>query len=118
MICPQCRSSECYRLHRGGVFDFTFMLVGLKQWRCHTCDRRFYGRLVAYSFTCYAHCPCCGNLNVDHISRERVDKGTLKALKRWLGVPAYRCDPCRERFFSTLPHRRIVPSIRLPERAS
>jgi len=25
--------------------------------------------------------------------------------------PAYRCDPCREKFFSVLPFRRILPAM-------
>jgi len=66
---------------------------------------------VAVAFLGYAHCPRCGNFALDRISRDRVEKGTLVALKRFLGFPAYRCAPCRERFFSTLPYRRIVPSM-------
>ena len=31
------------------------------------------------------------------------------ALKRLLGFHAYRCDPCRERFFSILKFHPIVP---------
>jgi hypothetical protein len=38
----------------------------------------------------------------------------LISLKRFLGFPAYRCSPCRERFFSALPYRRIVPSMASP----
>ena len=30
-------------------------------------------------------------------------------VKRLLRFPAYRCDPCRERFFSILKLSRIVP---------
>jgi hypothetical protein len=37
--------------------------------------------------------------------------GTLVFLKRLLGFPAYRCDPCRQKFFSLLPYRKIVPSM-------
>jgi hypothetical protein len=62
------------------------------------------------AFTRFAHCPRCGNFDLEHISRDRVDNGTLITAKRWLRFPAYRCDPCRERFFSVLPLRRIVPS--------
>jgi hypothetical protein len=39
-----------------------------------------------------------------------VDEGALLSMKRLLQFPAYRCDPCRERFFSVRPFRRIVPS--------
>lgn len=109
MICPQCRSTDCFRSHRDGVIDFVSTFAGLRPWRCHTCDRRFYSWRVAFSFSCYAHCSLCGNFDLEYISRERVEQGTLMTLKRWLGVPAYRCDPCRKRFFSVLPFRRILP---------
>lgn len=62
-------------------------------------------------FARYAHCPRCGNFDLEHISRDRVERGALNALERFLGFPAYRCDPCRQKFFSLLPFRRIVPSM-------
>jgi transposase-like protein len=110
MICPQCRSTDCFRSHRGGLRDFLGTVAGLKPWRCHTCDYRFYAWKVAFVFSLYAHCPQCGNFDLELISRERVDHGTSLTFKRWFGFPAYRCDPCRQRFFSALPHRRIRPS--------
>jgi hypothetical protein len=110
MICPQCRSGDCYRSHRDGVFDFLLTAIGLRPWRCYTCDRRFYARLVALSFSRYAHCRKCGNFDLEHIAQDRVERGTLVSLKCFLGFPAYRCDPCRQRFFSVLPFRRILPS--------
>jgi hypothetical protein len=97
MICPQCRSDNCYRSHRDGIFDFVLTAVGLRPWRCHSCERRFHAWRVA--------------ANLEHISRERVEDGTLIFVKRWLRFPAYRCDPCRHRFFSVLQFRRIVPSF-------
>lgn len=111
MICPQCRSADCFRSHRAGVFDFLATLAALRPWRCQTCDFRFYGRSVAISFVHYAHCPRCGNFDLQRISRDRVERGTLLFLKRLLGFPAYRCDPCRQKFFSVLPFRRILPSM-------
>jgi hypothetical protein len=114
MICPQCRSANCFRSHRSGATDFLHKLVGRKPWRCHSCELRFHARRVAIPFSRYAHCPRCGNFDLDRIARDRVEEGTLIFLKRWLKVPAYRCDPCRQRFFSILPYRRIVPST-VPE---
>jgi hypothetical protein len=110
MICPQCRSADCFRSHRDGVADFVTTFAGLRPWRCHTCDYRFYSWRVALIFSYYAHCAKCGNFDLEYISRERVEQGTLMTLKRWLGIPAYRCDACRRRFFSVLPFRRILPS--------
>jgi hypothetical protein len=66
--------------------------------------------VVAVSFSGYAHCPRCGNFDLEHIAADRVDKGMMLTLKRWLAFPAYRCDPCRQRFFSALPFRRILPA--------
>jgi ribosomal protein L32 len=110
MLCPQCRSAECLRSHRAGMVDFLFTLIGSRPWRCKTCERRFYASHVALSYAHLAHCPRCGNFDLDHISRDRVEKGTLLFAKRLLRFPAYRCDPCRERFFSALPFRRIRSS--------
>jgi ssDNA-binding Zn-finger/Zn-ribbon topoisomerase 1 len=111
MICPQCRSANCFRSHRDSVLDYSLTVTGLRPWRCHTCDNRFYAWKVATAFQRFAHCPKCGNFDLEHISRERVDGGTFLGLKRWLRFPAYRCDPCRERFFSVRLFRRIRPSM-------
>jgi hypothetical protein len=111
MICPQCRSADCFRSRRSGLFDFLASVTPLRPWRCQACDLRFYAKNVALPFAHYAHCPKCGNFDLQHIARARVEKGTLIFLKRLVGFPAYRCDPCREKFFSLLPFRRILPSM-------
>ena len=85
MICPQCRSGLCLRSRRGGFSDFVGTLVGLRPWRCQTCDNRFYARRVAIPFSRYAHCPRCGNFDLDRISKDRVEDGTLLIVKRLLG---------------------------------
>jgi predicted RNA-binding Zn-ribbon protein involved in translation (DUF1610 family) len=99
------------RSHRGGVADFFGTLMGLRPWRCQACEQRFYAWTVAVRFVRYVHCPRCGNFDLEHIASDRVEQGTLTTLKRFLGFPAYRCDPCRQKFFSILPHRRILPSM-------
>ncbi len=114
MICPQCRSANCFRSHRGGISDFIGTLAGLRPWRCRSCDRRFHAWRVALSFSRYAHCPKCGNFELKAVSRKHVEMGTLIFLKRLLDFPAYRCVPCRETFFSVRPFHRILPSMRIP----
>jgi hypothetical protein len=116
MICPQCRSADCLRSRRGGASDLFATAVGLRPWRCRTCDKRFYGRRVAVPFARFAHCPRCGNFDLQRMPRNRVDRGMLLFAKRFLGFPGYRCDPCRLRFFSILPPRRIVPSTIVSQR--
>ena len=110
MICPQCRSVECFRSHRAGFGDFLFTLAGCRPWRCRSCELRFYAWGVALRHVYLAHCPKCGNFDLERISRDRVDHGTLRFAKRMLQFPAYRCDPCRERFFSIRAFRRVIPS--------
>jgi predicted RNA-binding Zn-ribbon protein involved in translation (DUF1610 family) len=90
--------------------------AGLRPWHCHSCDKRFYAARVAWPFLRFAHCPRCGNFDLERLPRNRVEHGTMLLVKRFFGVPAYRCDPCRLRFFSTLPPRRILSSTILPER--
>jgi hypothetical protein len=109
MICPRCQSEACRRSRRRGVGDLFFTLFGLRPWRCRTCEARFYAWKVPVSYVRYAHCPKCGNFDLQRISRERVDEGSFLALQRILGFSAYRCDPCRTRFFSVLTFHRIVP---------
>ncbi len=111
MICPQCRSADCSRSRRSGVLDYLLSVAGIKPWRCLTCERRFYAGKVAVSFSRYAHCPRCGNFDLQQIARIHVERGTLVFLKRFLGFPAYRCDVCRERFFSILRYHPILPSL-------
>ncbi len=57
----------------------------------------------------YAHCEKCGNLDLQRISRSYVTEGNFVWLGRLLHFPAYRCDPCRYRFFSLRAYHRIAP---------
>ena len=109
LICPRCQSSRCNRSHRRGAVDFALTALSLRPWRCRACEHRFFARIVPLTFSLYAHCPRCGNFDLQEIARNKVDSGSVVCLKRWLLVPAYRCAPCRERFFSIRPHRRILP---------
>jgi len=81
----------------------------LRPWRCHACNTRFYAWLVPASLIWYAHCPRCGLYHLERISARHVAHGPLRRIKRMLGFSAYRCDPCRERFFSIRPYREILP---------
>jgi hypothetical protein len=116
MICPQCRSGDCFRSRRRGAADLLATVVRLRPWRCRTCDKRFYAGCVAWPFLRFAHCPRCGNFDLERLPRNRVDRGMLLFAKRFLGFPAFRCAPCRLRFFSIFPPRRIVPSTMLSQR--
>jgi len=50
----------------------------------------------------HAHCPICGNIDVKRISPEHVDT-PLASLWGFIRIPAYRCEPCRHKYFSILP---------------
>ena len=47
-------------------------------------------------------------MDLQRISREH-GAGTFAWLFRLLNFPTYRCAPCRNRFFSILSYRHIVP---------
>ena len=108
LICPSCQSDSCRRSKRRGIWDYIVGVTGLRPWRCRACEARFYAWVVPISYAAFVHCPQCGNLDVQRISREHVSGG-FAWLKRLLHFPAYRCDPCRHRFFSLRQHRRILP---------
>jgi len=53
----------------------------------------------------HAHCGICGNLDLKRIAPEHVT-GLSAGMWRLLRLPAFRCDPCRHKFFSVRPHYR------------
>jgi len=57
-----------------------------------------------------AHCPICGNQELKRISPEYVDS-PLSFMGRLLHIPAYRCEPCRHKYFSIRPHRRASSEV-------
>jgi C4-type Zn-finger protein len=50
----------------------------------------------------HAHCPICGNAALKRISAEYVDSLTAFVWRN-LHIPAFRCEPCRHKYFSILP---------------
>ena len=108
MICPRCRSGRCRRSRRRNWKDYAISVTGLRPWRCRSCELRFLAWSVALPFVGSAHCRRCGNLDLQRVSRDHVN-GWHAGLFRLARVPAFRCSPCRHRFFSVLPHRRIRP---------
>jgi hypothetical protein len=82
-------------------------LTGVRPWRCRLCELRFYAWAVPVNYQKYVHCGRCGNLDLQRISGEHVTEGPFRWLQRLLRLPAYRCEPCRYRFFSLRLYRRI-----------
>jgi len=76
--------------------------MGVYPWRCQNCHVRYHARLMPLSHSFYAHCPVCGNLDLKRISPEYVNSMSA-FLWRLLRIPAFRCDPCRYKYFSILP---------------
>gem|GEM_PF-703548 len=109
LLCPQCHSVSCTRSRRRGVADFILSVFRLRPWRCKACESRFYAWISPVSLMLYVHCPRCGMFNLDRISSRHITQGPLHRVKRFLGFSAYRCDPCRQRFFSIRPYRQILP---------
>ena len=105
MICPACNSTDCRRSRRSGVSDRVLGAARLLPWKCRNCENRFHAWTVPPAFVLRAHCPKCGNLGIERVARKRVEEGFLAGLRRALHFPAYRCDPCRHKFFSLRPLR-------------
>jgi C4-type Zn-finger protein len=104
MNCPVCKSKDARRSRRQYAADYIFSVFGLYPWRCKQCETRFHSRLMSLSDTLHAHCPICGNPDLKRISSEYVDS-SFAFLWRRLSVPAYRCEPCRHKYFSVRPQR-------------
>ncbi|HWY07003.1 MAG TPA: hypothetical protein VNY24_09085 [Candidatus Acidoferrales bacterium] len=107
MICPICKHDGARRSRRQTTADYILSAVGVYPWRCKSCSARFHARLMSLSNSLHAHCPICGNLALKRISPEHVD-AVFGFIWRNLRIPAFRCEPCRHKYFSVLPlHHRV-----------
>lgn len=93
---------EVRRSRRRSVSDYLYGIVGVLPWRCKNCEHRFSARKIPFRNLFYAHCKICGNLELQRISGDYV-RGSAAFLGRTLGIPALRCAPCRNKFFSIRP---------------
>jgi len=59
---------------------------------------------MSLSDSFHAHCPICGNPALKRISSEHVNS-LFGFIWRNLHIPAFRCEPCRHKYFSVLPLR-------------
>jgi hypothetical protein len=75
---------------------------GILPWRCASCEARFRARRIPFRRLLFAHCRICGNPKLQRIASEHVP-GQASFLARIVGVPAFRCVPCRYKFFSIRP---------------
>jgi hypothetical protein len=114
LLCPVCHSDSPRRSRRKSVKDYLVGVTLLRPWRCRDCDSRFYAWAVPIAYVRFTHCILCGNMDLQRISRE-YGAGAFSWLFRLLRFPTYRCAPCRNRFFSIRPYRRIVPAQQVVE---
>jgi DNA polymerase II large subunit len=104
MTCPVCKSIDVRRSRRQSLTDYIVGVFGVLPWRCIACETRFYARPLSLSDSLRAHCPICGNMELQRIPGDRVDSYFAFLWSR-LSIPAYRCEPCRRKYFSIRPAR-------------
>ena len=109
LLCPVCHSDSPRRSRRRSFKDYLAGVAGLRPWRCRACESRFFAWAAPVGYVWYVHCEKCGNMDLPRISSEH-GMGMLGWLYRLFRAPAYRCAPCRNRFFSFRIHRRIIPT--------
>jgi len=102
MNCPACQAAACRRSRRRSVSEHLFSAVGVLPWRCAACKTRFHARAIPLRHLFYARCGLCGNLELQRISPDKVT-GLLVVVGSFLRLPAVRCAPCRNKFFSLRP---------------
>jgi len=107
LLCPDCHCDNPRRSRRRSVKDYVVGLARLRPWRCRACESRFYAWAAPVGYVGYVHCDKCGNMDLPRISPEH-GMSAISWVYRLFRVPAYRCAPCRNRFFSVRIHRRIV----------
>jgi hypothetical protein len=110
MICPICKQNGARRSRRQSLADYLVSALGILPWRCRECHARFHARLMPLNDTLHAHCPHCGNMELQRILPEYVES-SFAPVWGLLGIPSYRCEPCRHKYFSLLPLRRVSESV-------
>jgi hypothetical protein len=108
VICPQCRTEDARRSKRRGVKDAVYSWFGTRPWRCKICNRRFHAWTIPVELVAFAHCPRCGNVRLQRVGRDRAAHGIKLAFAQVFQLPAYRCDPCRLKFFTIRPVLKIL----------
>jgi hypothetical protein len=109
MTCPACQSENIRRSRRRSALEFLFGITGFLPWRCQACETRFRARTFPIRDIVYAHCSTCSNFALKRISPEHVT-GLFSPVGRTLGLPALRCEPCRQKFFSIRPLKAKYPA--------
>ena len=104
MNCPACKYKDAKRSRRHSAVDYALSIFNVYPWRCGKCDTRFYSRLMPLGDSLHAHCPLCGNPELKRISSDYV-ASPFSFLWRFLHIPAFRCEPCRHKYFSIRPYR-------------
>jgi len=105
MNCPACHSELIRRSRRQSALDYLFSAANVLPWRCMSCEARFHARAIPVHHLFYAHCPVCGNLDLQRIPPDHVH-GMASSLWRILRLSALRCEPCRHKFFTLRPLQR------------
>jgi len=111
MNCPACRAAA-RRSRRRTLIDRAAAFFGSRPWRCPRCATRFRARAEGKPALFYARCSICGNQELKRIAPDYVD-GFSAVIWRTLGLPAFRCVPCRHKFFSLRPLSKHVKEDRL-----
>src|SRR5215469_6482211 len=106
MNCPICKGQDARRSKRQDVADYILSAFGVYPWRCQDCHGRFHARIMPLGATLRAHCPICGNQDVKRIAADRVET-SFAFVWRFMKLPAYRCEPCRYRYFSIRPRKAV-----------
>jgi hypothetical protein len=110
MICPICQKTDVRRSRRQTIADHMMSIFGVYPWRCVSCQARFHSRAMPLGHLIRAHCPFCGNLELRRISPDLVT-APFSGVWRLFKIPAFRCDPCRHKYFSVLPMREAEESV-------
>ena len=105
-ICPMCGLKTASRARRRNPGEYLISMLGIRPYYCQGCEYRFLAFRAPRKrihFSRYASCPKCYSEAVHTVSKDRVPHALSNSLWRLLSFPAYRCSPCRVKFFSLKP---------------
>lgn len=106
-VCRVCGHARVYRSRRSTFKDYFLSLLGLRPYKCHECDHRYYAwaraRKERPQRVRWAQCPRCQSTELVRIARHKVPPTWRNLVWRIWPAFAYRCPECRKRFYDPRP---------------
>jgi hypothetical protein len=114
--CPSCGYTNIRSSRIRGWVERCLNVVGVCQFRCFRCGRRFLRQVILLPGLRYSRCPKCLRQDLTDWSEPYYFPRGIARFWMLLGAKGHRCEPCRVNFVSFFSRRppRLAPVVPSP----